>query len=406
MKLPPFFVWPVAAALAVARPATGAELGDAAKPLQIATWVKGKPVDLAAAKDKQVVVVEFWATWCPPCRASIPHLTELQKKFKNVAFVGVSDENAATVKKFVAKMGDKMDYTVAVDDDDKTGEAYMKAFGIGGIPHAFIVDKSGHIVWNGHPMGGLEKTLEEVVAGTFSLEKSKKREAARKKVEEFEAIAMRDPNSPKLEAMGRELEALDAELGGIEPGEKFSAAEAVKRVKFQGLRRDYLIAVMSGASGTSLANIEKKLEANAPQDYDLAGFKQDVTFNKLVNNYMRAASKGDASDLAGLTEQLATAKPKDSRLLLRVAVGILEEKNLKTRDYDLAAKLAKASVDSTESKELGPLYVYARSLFEGGKVAEAIDWQKRAVTLAGDDEDARKQMEEVLRKYQGGADAN
>lgn len=399
------FVWPVVA-LALAQPVSSAELGDAAKPLQIATWVKGTPLDLAAAKGKQIVVVEFWATWCPPCRASIPHLTEMQKKFKDVAFVGVSDEDAATVKKFVAKMGDKMDYTVAVDDDDKTSDAYMKAFGIGGIPHAFIVDKTGHIIWHGHPMGDLEKTLEEVVAGTFNPDKSKKRDAARKKVEEFEAAVMRDPNSSKLEAMGRELEALDAELGGIEPGEKFSAAEVLNRVKFQGLMRDYQIAVMSGKGGTNLTNIETKLAANAPQGFDVAEFKEHVAFYKLVNDYMRAASgRGETNELPGLTEQLAAAKPKDSRLLLRVAMGILEEKNLKTRDYDLAAKLAKASVDNTESKELGPLYVYARSLFEGGKAAEAVTWQKKAVALAGDDEDARKDMEEALKKYQAKAEA-
>jgi thiol-disulfide isomerase/thioredoxin len=399
-------LWPVAAALAVSPLASAAELGDAAKPLQIATWVKGKPVDLAAVKGKQIVVVEFWATWCPPCRASIPHLTELQKKFKDVIFVGVSDEDAATVKKFVAKMGDKMDYTVAVDDDGKTGEAYMKAFGIDGIPHAFVVDQSGRIVWQGHPMGGLEKSLDELVAGKFDLEKSKKRAAAQKKVEDFVDAASRDPNDPKLKAMGQELEALDAELGGIEPGEKFSADDVLKRVKIQGLMRDYQIAVMSGKSGTNLANIEQKLAENAPKDLDLAEFKDQVAFNKLVNDYMRAASgKGNAEELAALTKQLAAARPRDSRLLLRVAWGILEEKNLKTRDYDLAAKLAKASVDATESKELGPLYVYARTLFEGGKAAEAVDWQKKALALAGDNDEARKDMAAALQKYQAKAGA-
>src|ERR1041385_6120947 len=68
-------------------------LGDPAAPLVISEWVKGKPVDLAAAKGKEVVVVEFWATWCGPCRTSIPHLTEMQKKFKDVRFVGVSDRS-------------------------------------------------------------------------------------------------------------------------------------------------------------------------------------------------------------------------------------------------------------------------------------------------------------------------
>ena len=78
--------------LTLALSAVSAELGDPAAPLQIAEWVKGKPVDLAADKGKKIFVVEFWATWCGPCRASIPHLTEMQKKFKdkNVVFIGVS----------------------------------------------------------------------------------------------------------------------------------------------------------------------------------------------------------------------------------------------------------------------------------------------------------------------------
>ena len=121
---------------------------------------------------------------------------------------------------------------------------------------------------------------------------------------------------------------------------------------------------------------------------------------------MRAASQGDASHLPALTKQLAAAKPKDPRLLSRVAWGILEEKNLKTRDYDLAAKLAKSGVDSTDSKDLGALYVYARALFEGGKVAEAVNWQKKAVEVAGDDENARSDMERTLKKYQAKAAAN
>ena len=396
----------LAAILALTPLAPAAELGDAAKPLRISEWVKGKPVDFAAAKGKQIVVVEFWATWCPPCRASIPHLTEMQKKFKDVVFVGISDEDASTVKKFVAKMGDKMDYTVAVDDDRKTSAAYMEAFGIDGIPHAFIVDKAGRIVWHGHPMDNLEKSLEEVVGGKFDLEKSKKRAAARKKLEEFKTAASRDLNDPKLEEMGRKLEALDAELGGIEPGEKFSAAEVIKDLKFQGLLRDYQIAVMDGKGGANLASIEKKLAESAPKDFDPVEFKTNVAFNKLVNDYMQAAGgKGDSGELAELTKQLAAAKPKNPRAPLQVAWGILEEKRLQTRDYDLAAKLARTSVDATESKDLGALYVYARALFEGGQVAEAVNWQRKAVDATGDNEGARKEMEDTLKKYQAKAAA-
>jgi len=69
-----------------------AKLGDKAAPLSVKEWIEGGPAD--ALDGKHIYVVEFWAAWYPPCRTSIPHLTELQKKFKDkgVVFIGVSAE--------------------------------------------------------------------------------------------------------------------------------------------------------------------------------------------------------------------------------------------------------------------------------------------------------------------------
>lgn len=117
--------------------------GQTASSLDGVEWVKGAPVQFV--KD-QVYVVEFWATWCPPCRDSIPHLTELQKNYKDkkVTFIGITNErDSAMVKKFVDDLGDKMDYTVAIDADRAVSDHYMKAFGARGIPHAFIVNGQG-----------------------------------------------------------------------------------------------------------------------------------------------------------------------------------------------------------------------------------------------------------------------
>jgi len=163
------------------------ELGDPAPPLQVAGWVKGKPVNLKAGKGKQVYGVEFWATWCGPCKASIPHLTERQKKYadKGVVIIGVSHEEASVVKPFVEKMGDKMEYTVAVDRDKATYNAYMKAFGQGGIPHAFVIDKEGRIVWHGHPERNLEETIEQILAGKYDLKAARQAELSRKMPAEY-----------------------------------------------------------------------------------------------------------------------------------------------------------------------------------------------------------------------------
>ena len=377
------------------------QLGDPAAPLVISDWIKGKPVDLAAAKGNQVVIVEFWATWCGPCRTSIPHLTEMQKKFKDVVFVGISDEDSPTVKKFVAKMGDKMDYTVAIDTDRKTSAGYMEAFGIGGIPHAFIVDKLGRTVWQGHPMDGLEEALTEVLAGKFDVEKVKKREAAKKKLEAFSEAAGSGIDDAKLDQMAMELESLDGEMGGIEPGKKFSAADVRKEVRFQGLMRDYQIAMMSGKGGTNLDRIERLLAENAPKDFNLAEYKEGLAANKTFSDYLRAASEhGDTNQLTELATRVSAVKPQNPRALLQVAWTILDDGQIKTRDFDLAARLARSAVEATESKDPGSLYVYARALFDGGKTADAVTWQKKAVEAAGDNEDGRKQLEETLKTYQ------
>lgn len=148
------------------------EMGDPAPDLKVATWVKGGPVELAEGKGKTIYVVEFWATWCPPCRESIPHLTELQKKFKDkgVVFVGVSSEDVDTVREFVKKMGSKMEYAVAVDDKGETTKRYLEAWGIEGIPHAFVVDKEGRIAWQGHPMSGLGEVLDAMLKGEYDIQ--------------------------------------------------------------------------------------------------------------------------------------------------------------------------------------------------------------------------------------------
>ena len=187
--------------------ASAAELGQPAPELNITEWIKGKAVRFDQGKGKNLYVVEFWATWCGPCRVSIPHLTEMQKKFadQGVVFIGVSDEPADTVKPFVEKMGDKMEYVVAIDPARKTHEGYMKAFGVGGIPHAFLVDKAGVIAWHGHPMAGLEKAIEEMLAGTYDIEGAKKAAAAEQLVPKYFALVASAGKDPEAAELGNRI---------------------------------------------------------------------------------------------------------------------------------------------------------------------------------------------------------
>jgi thiol-disulfide isomerase/thioredoxin len=94
------------------------------------------------------MILEFWATWCGPCRESIPHLNDIYKQYqpKGLEIVGVTKEDAATVAAFTKEV--PINYAVALDPNS-TLSAH---FGVTSIPHAMLVDKTGKIVWEGHPL--------------------------------------------------------------------------------------------------------------------------------------------------------------------------------------------------------------------------------------------------------------
>jgi thiol-disulfide isomerase/thioredoxin len=176
-------------------------IGSKAPSLDVEHWVqngKGKFKPVKKFEDGKVYVVEFWATWCGPCIASMPHLSELQKTYadKGVQIVSISDEDLETVETFLKrevnapakeeeeddddkKEGDKKDkeddsdapktyadvtagYCLTTDPDGSSQKDYMQAAQQNGIPTAFIVGKKGVIEWIGHPME-MDEPLAAVV---------------------------------------------------------------------------------------------------------------------------------------------------------------------------------------------------------------------------------------------------
>ena len=130
-------------------------------------YVKGAPVNLSKTMGdgKTVIIFELWATWCGPCRTTIPHLTDLQKKYEkqNVIFIGISSEPAKKIKPFVEQMGNEMDYRVASDPDDFSMEL-MQQCGVKGIPHAFIIGKNGKMTFHDHPQNPqFEKEIQKAI---------------------------------------------------------------------------------------------------------------------------------------------------------------------------------------------------------------------------------------------------
>jgi thiol-disulfide isomerase/thioredoxin len=406
MKTIPYALFPLLALTLSAPAARAAEVGDPAAPLEIAEWVKGDAVDLAAVKGKKIVVVEFWATWCGPCRASIPHLTELQKHFadRGVVFVGVSDETSAKVKPFVDEMGEKMDYTVAIDRDRKTSEGYMTAYGQNGIPHAFVVDREGRIAWHGHPMDGLDKVLAKLAtAPVVENPADKKRAAAQRALREYTELAAQGGDAAKLASLETQLTSLDKELGGIVPGEKLDLVSLRQTARFQSLMRDYQRAVAGGRPEAELQKLEQQAAPLAPKGFKFEEFRGQFSLQRTFQDYYRAATgKADTARLPALTARLESVQSRDVEALNEMAWTLLTDEGLKTRNPALALRLAQMAFDASGGKDASVLDTYARALFENGKVAEAVQQQKRALELTAD-ADKKAELEKSLARYQAGA---
>lgn len=122
-------------------------------------WKGDAPPTLASLKDK-VVVVEFWATWCAPCIEGIPHLNDLHKKHaaQGLVILSMTDQERGPVEKFIDKKGDGMSYPIGMESET----AY--AYGVSGIPHAFVIDRSGKLVWHGNPHdSGFDKAIVDAL---------------------------------------------------------------------------------------------------------------------------------------------------------------------------------------------------------------------------------------------------
>ncbi len=330
-------------------------IGDKAPPIEISHWIKGDKV--AEFKKDSVYVLEFWATWCGPCVAGMPHLSELQKEYadKHVTIIGVSDEDLDTVTKFLSKKSgkdetthnDRATYTLATDPDKSVYTDYMLAANQQGIPTAFIIGKDRKIEWIGHPMD-MDDALKAVVHGKWD------RKAFKKKLE-------------KEQALQKKLQEVRKKLSKSLDGEDW--AEAIKIL-------DELLAIDEG--NTRMQTMKFMIIAGEQGDYERAYKFAEKAVEKAWEN-------GHALNAWAWT--------------------IVDEESLKKRDLDLAMKAAEQANKLTEGKDASILDTLARVYFEKGDLEMAIKYQRKAVeSLEGAEGRMAEEIAKTLKKYKEQAD--
>ena len=332
---------PTLAAPAQAEPTL--HLGDAAPSLGgKVSWIKGKQAD--GFEKGRVYVLDFWATWCGPCVATIPDLNAVANDYRDrgVTVIGVAiwpRKSMEPTDKFVAKQGDKMNYVIAGDIDDRAAKAYMDATEQFGIPTTMVIDRDGRLAWIGHPQMDLRGTLDTVLADGYSVDQ----------------VVARQSKIDSGYAMLKDAEALANQ-------DKWDESFAIV---------DKVIAI----------------------DNKEFGYLALIKFQYLLGRLHRP----DDAYAYGATIVASTIH-EDPVLLENMAKFILTGKGVTDRNYELAHKAASRAAEITKNKKAPVLDTLAQVCFAMGKIADAHAAETRAIALVTDNR-VKKDMQARLDQY-------
>lgn len=116
-------------------------------------WITESPETIG-----KFVLIDFWATWCGPCKKVIPKLNDIHHKFKNkLVVIGVSDESVEKVK---SMNNPNIEYYSSID----TKKRLKRTYEVVGIPHCVIIAPNGIVVWEGWPEQKGYELTEEIIS--------------------------------------------------------------------------------------------------------------------------------------------------------------------------------------------------------------------------------------------------
>lgn len=321
-------------------------VGDAAPEIQYSKWIKGTA--FTPNKKDMVYVYEFWATWCGPCIAAMPHLSDLARKYKGKAVVtGVNvwektkdqpyESAIPAVEKFVSASGKRMDYNVMIDNNAQhMGNNWLLAAGQKGIPSTIVI-KNGIIQWIGHPIK-LDGPLDSLVNGTFDLAAFKKiyaksQQASSEKNAQMERIfkAVTDAaNAGDIERLAKHIE---------------DGAKEVPYLKGALQSRMFETLLKKRTAKDAFAYAEGMLK-------DSPGFKSSLAMTVLEQNGLDKDSYMTAIDW------LKSTPATNSMILDKVADGYVKVGDFKSAIAAMDEAVAKGQEELKDEKYNGRVFDY------------------------------------------------